>query len=79
MKPVNKLVRYSAASFLEGKGCTLGEPTMESDHRYYARRAAQEKMAAARAITAKAKAWHYQLAENFMQKAQQPSELTAAE
>ena len=78
MKPVNKLVRYSAASFREG-GCTLGEPTMESDHRYYARRAAQEKMAAARAITAKAKAWHYQLAENFMQKANQRSELSAAE
>ena len=52
---------------------------MESDHRYYARRAAQEKMAAARAITAKAKAWHYQLAENFMQKANQQRELSAAE
>jgi hypothetical protein len=43
---------------------------MESDRRYYARRAAQEKMAAARAMTAAAQAWHKQLAEDYMRKAQ---------
>jgi hypothetical protein len=48
---------------------------MESDRRYYSRRAAQEKMAAARAITARARAWHRQLADDFMRKAEQVSEL----
>jgi len=52
---------------------------MESDRRYYLRRATQEKMAAARAITANARAWHRQLAEDFMRKAEVPAELSAAE
>jgi hypothetical protein len=52
---------------------------MESDRRYYARRAAQEKLAAARAITARARAWHSELAEDFMRKSQQVRELTPAE
>jgi hypothetical protein len=52
---------------------------MESDHRYYARRAAQEKLAAARAMTARARAWHSELAEDFMRKAQQVGELSPAE
>jgi hypothetical protein len=52
---------------------------MESDRRYYSRRAVQEKMAATRAISAKAQAWHRQLAEDFMKKAQQMSELSPAE
>jgi hypothetical protein len=52
---------------------------MESDLRYYSRRAAQEKMAAARAISTKAKDWHRQLAEDFMRKAQQMSELSVTD
>lgn len=52
---------------------------MESDHRYYSRRAAQEKMAASRAISARAREWHYQLAEDFMRRAQQVSELAASD
>ena len=52
---------------------------MESDRRYYSRRATQERMAAARAISAKAKAWHHQLADDFMKRAQTITELTAAE
>ena len=54
-------------------------PTMESDHRYYARRAAQEKMAAARAMTTRAREWHTQLAEDFSRKAQQVGEYSAVE
>jgi hypothetical protein len=77
-KPVNKLVIFSAA-FSEQGECKLGEPTMESDHRYYSRRAAQEKMAAARAISAKARAWHRQLAEDFVKKAQQLHELSTTD
>jgi hypothetical protein len=52
---------------------------MESDRRYYARRAAQEKLAAARAMTARARAWHSELAEDFMRKSQQVRELSPAE
>jgi hypothetical protein len=52
---------------------------MESDRRYYSRRAAQETMAASRAVTPRAQAWHKQLAEDFMRRAQEPGELTAAE
>ena len=49
---------------------------MESDHRYYSRRAVQEAMAAARAVTPNAKAWHSQLADDFMKRAQRVSELS---
>ena len=52
---------------------------MESDRRYYSRRAAKETMAAARAVTARAQAWHKQLAEDFMRRAQEPGELTTAD
>lgn len=52
---------------------------MESDYRYYARRAVQEKMAASRAISARAKAWHHQLAEDFMRRAQKVSELSTTD
>jgi hypothetical protein len=52
---------------------------MESDRRYYSRRAAQEKIAASRAITANARDWHKQLAEDFTRKAREIGELAAAE
>jgi hypothetical protein len=44
---------------------------MESNQRYYARRATEELLAAARAITPEAKARRRALAEMFSQKAQQ--------
>jgi hypothetical protein len=44
---------------------------MESDHRYYARRAVEELRAAARAITPEARARRHALAEMFSQKARQ--------
>lgn len=49
---------------------------MESNQRYYSRRAAQEAFAAARAMTPEARAWHRRLAEDFSQKAREQSELT---
>lgn len=52
---------------------------MESDCRYYSRRAVQEKMAAARAITERARDWHMQLAEDYSRKAQQIREYSAAQ
>jgi hypothetical protein len=53
-------------------------PTMESDQRYYSRRAVQEKMAAARAITTTAREWHKQLSEDFSRKAQEMGEYSPA-
>ena len=38
---------------------------MESNGRYYTRRAAEEARRATRAMTAEARAWHQQLAHEF--------------
>lgn len=46
---------------------------MESDHRYYLRRAAEEKRAAQRAITAEARERHRELAILFAGKAENRS------
>lgn len=42
---------------------------MESNERYYRRRAIEERMAAQRAMTESARAWHAKLAEDFAQRA----------
>lgn len=42
---------------------------MESNQRYYRRRAVEERMAAQRAVTEQARAWHAKLAEDFAQRA----------
>jgi hypothetical protein len=42
---------------------------MESNQRYYRRRAFEERMAAQRAMTDAARAWHSKLAEDFAQRA----------
>ena len=44
---------------------------MESDHRYYLRRASEERRAAQRAITAAARERHSDLAKLFAAKAEQ--------
>jgi hypothetical protein len=44
-------------------------PHMESNQRYYARRAAEERMAAQRAMTAAAREWHARLASQFAARA----------
>jgi hypothetical protein len=51
---------------------------MESNGRYYARRAVQEASAAARALTPEARAWHRHLAETFRQRAHEHKELQSA-
>jgi hypothetical protein len=38
---------------------------VESNERYYRRRAVEERMAAQRAMTETARAWHAKLAEDF--------------
>ena len=42
---------------------------MESNQRYYARRAAEERTAACRAMTAAAREWHAKLASQFAARA----------
>jgi hypothetical protein len=42
---------------------------MESDARYYRRRAIEERMAAQRAVTEAARVWHAKLAHDFAQRA----------
>ena len=42
---------------------------MESNERYYRRRAIEERMAAQRAITEQARAWHAKLAAEFAERA----------
>jgi len=42
---------------------------VESNERYYRRRAVKERMEAQRAVTETARAWHSKLAEDFAQRA----------
>lgn len=42
---------------------------MESNQRFYLRRAAEERMAARRAMTNEAQEWHSKLAEDFAHRA----------
>lgn len=42
---------------------------MESNHRFYARRAAEERTAAMRAMTQQARDWHHKLALDFAERA----------
>ena len=49
--------------FLSGGG------PVESNERYYRRRAVEERMAARRAVTEQARAWHAKLAEDFAARA----------
>ena len=44
---------------------------MESNERYYRRRAIEERMAAQRAITEQARIWHAKLAAEFAERANQ--------
>lgn len=48
---------------------------MESNERYYRRRAVEERIAAQRAVTEAARTWHAKLAEDFAARA---SEYTTA-
>jgi hypothetical protein len=42
---------------------------VESNQRYYRRRAVEERMAAKRAVSEAARAWHAKLAEDFAERA----------
>ncbi|WP_265571238.1 hypothetical protein [Sphingomicrobium nitratireducens] len=49
----------------------------ESDHRFYARRAAEERTAAMRSVTAAAKSRHEMLAAEFAARAQKYQPISA--
>jgi hypothetical protein len=51
---------------------------MESNQRFYMRRAAEERTAAHRAMTEQARVWHAKLAQDFAQRAAASSEPLAA-
>jgi hypothetical protein len=50
---------------------------VESNERYYRRRAVEERMAARRAISETARAWHAKLAEDFAERAASACTATA--
>lgn len=50
---------------------------MESNQRYYQRRAVEERLAAQRAMTEAARAWHAKLATQFAERAAQSAPLVA--
>ena len=50
---------------------------MESNERYYRRRAVEERMAAQRAMTEQARAWHAKLAADFAERANTAVTVTA--
>jgi len=64
----------TVSSLLPGDAATVvlkvdeGGP-VESNERYYRRRAVEERMAAQRAVTEQARAWHAKLAEDFAARA----------
>lgn len=51
---------------------------MESNQRFYRRRAIEERMAAQRAVTEAARAWHAKLAEDFAARAESCTSSAAA-
>lgn len=51
---------------------------MESNQRYYFRRAAEERIAAQRAITESARQWHAKLAQQFAARAAEAEGLSVA-
>ena len=54
----------------DGPGVLIAEGApVESNERYYRRRAVEERMAAQRAMTEQARAWHAKLAEDFAARA----------
>ena len=57
-------------------GLRRGGP-VESNERYYRRRAVEERMAARRAVTDTARAWHAKLAEDFADRAASLTATTA--
>ena len=51
---------------------------MESNERYYRRRANEERLAARRAMTDQARAWHAKLADDFAARAIDPAAIACS-
>jgi hypothetical protein len=51
---------------------------MESNQRFYMRRAAEERTAAHRAVTPQAREWHHKLAQDFARRAVESGAIVAS-
>jgi hypothetical protein len=60
---------FAAAALDRPLGDDRGTRDMESNARYYSRRAIEERMKAQRAITEAARTWHAKLAHDFAERA----------
>ena len=60
---------YELLGNLKRRSSDQGGAQVESDERYYRRRAVEERMAAQRAMTETARAWHAKLAEDYAARA----------
>ena len=54
-----------------------GSDQMESNQRFYMRRAAEERTAAHRAMTPQAREWHAKLAQDFAERAAMSTPMSA--
>jgi hypothetical protein len=60
---------FAAAAVDRPLGDDRGTRDMESNARYYSRRAVDERMKAQRAVTEQARTWHTKLAHDFAERA----------
>lgn len=75
---INLVLGLVAHRALWGRGAFGEAWTMESNERYYRRRAIEERMAAQRAMTEQARAWHAKLAADFAERAQNSAIIATA-
>ena len=66
---INHRVTFCAQGGVAERWCVGGNYDMESNQRFYMRRAAEERTAAIRAITPQAREWHHKLAQDFARRA----------
>jgi hypothetical protein len=62
-------INYLLVSGGRWSACLGAEGQVESNARYYRRRAVEERMAAQRAVTETARVWHSKLAQDFAERA----------
>ena len=68
-RAVDNFIISQAISRFVALWCRVEGGQVESNERYYRRRAVEERMAAQRAVTETARAWHAKLAEDFAARA----------
>ena len=70
MPPVDINHHFTFCAHGSSRRTMFGEcDGMESNQRFYLRRAAEERTAAIRAVTPQAREWHHKLAQDFARRA----------